>query len=165
MPSQDIKESAPAASGCQDIFAVPDLPHFAAHDFGNIHPTGNTNDKGYGHRVGLPDHGLNKNDDQNGRDAEDDFRKAHHDIIYQLGGQPAYAAVHHGYESGNDGGQNSDKQRYSAAIPDHGINIPSQRIGSEIESAVGSHINIIQIHVGRRVVHDYPGKNASQDYE
>ena len=151
---KNIKKSSPHAPGRNYIFIVSQLPHFCSDNFGYTHPTRNPYHKRQTEYICLSKNGLQKNNRQKIRNAQQDLCCPHEQHIQPIRCHAAYRTKYDCNTGRYHSCCNSDKQRLSSAVPDHGKNITPHSICSKQKFFTWSNCIIFQIHVRRIFCHD-----------
>ena len=143
---------------------MPELAHLGADDLSDARPTGQPN----GHRdasgIGLPQNGLQKDDQEQVGHAEEQLGQPHEQGVQPLGRQAADRAVDGGHGGGEQGSQNADGQGDASAVPDAGKEIPSHGIGAKVKGAVGRLAAMSQVQISGVVGHEQvAGQTAQND--
>ena len=144
------------------IFTVPDLPYFGPHNLCNACPACHSDHGRNRNHIGFSRSGQKKNDKKKIRHRQKDLGQPHQKCVQPRRCTSADCAEENGNHSGNQRRKQTDRQRYSAAVPDHRENISSHRIGSKQKFPARHDGTVFQIHIRRILRHDLPTEKAAQ---
>lgn len=148
MPPEDAEKAGPHAPGRDDIPAGAELADLRADHLGHARPAGGADDQGEADHTGLAPDGLEKDNQQQGGDAQEDLRQAHQHPVQPPGRQTAGRAEENGQQRGNQRSQKADGQGDPPAVPDHGEDVPAHGVRPQPESAAGRRAGVVEVHVG-----------------